>query len=162
MHLSTVTQAALRVAGALLVCSMALAQSSTSAPQSTEAGTQGAARFDGKWMTKMTCPPKGSTEGYTWFLPTVIEKGQFHAERGTAGEPGFLGINGKIAADGSAKLSADGIVASRQYARGVLAHKGEDYSYDIKAHFEDSKGEGTRDVGLGIVGRPCTFEFFKK
>jgi len=37
----------------------------------------------------------------------------------------------------SSKLSANGIVSSRKYARGVLAHKGEDYSYDIKAQYDD-------------------------
>jgi hypothetical protein len=71
-------------------------------------------------------------------------------------------IEGKIADDGSAKLSATGIVASRQYARGVLAHKGEDYGYNIKAKFQDTEGTGTRDTGLGVVGRPCTFDFVKQ
>jgi hypothetical protein len=37
-------------------------------------------------------------------------------------------IEGKIKENGSAKLSATGIVSSRKYARGVFAHKGEDYS----------------------------------
>jgi hypothetical protein len=119
-------------------------------------------RFDGKWTTRLTCPAKGNTEGYTWRFPSVIEKSNFHGERGTAGEPGYLLIEGKIAEDGKAKLSANGIVASRQYARGVFAHKGEDYSYNIKAQFKETEGTGTRDTGLGIVGRPCTFEFAKQ
>ncbi len=71
-------------------------------------------------------------------------------------------IEGKIAKDGSAKLSATGIVASRKYARGVFAHQGEEYSYDIKAQFQDKEGSGTRDTGLGVVGRPCTFDFAKQ
>ena len=119
-------------------------------------------RFDGKWLTTLTCPAKGSTDGYTWQFPSVIENSKLRGEHGTAGEPGYLLIAGKIAEDGSAKLSATGIVASRQYARGVLAHKGADYSYDIKAQFEDTHGEGARDAGLGIVGRVCTFDFVKQ
>ena len=75
---------------------------------------------------------------------------------------GYLLIEGKIKEDGSAKLSANGTVASRKYARGVLAHKGEDYSYDIKAQFKETEGTGTRSQGLGIVGRPCTFDFAKQ
>jgi hypothetical protein len=75
--------------------------------------------FDGNWSTKLTCPAKGKTEGYTWQFASVIQNSNFHGERGTAGEPGYLLIEGKIAADGSAKLSANGIVASRKYARGV-------------------------------------------
>jgi len=119
-------------------------------------------RFDGNWLTKLTCPSKGNTEGYTWQFPSVLQNSNFHGERGTAGEPGYLLIEGKIAEDGSAKLSATGTVASRKYARGITAHKGEDYSYNIKAQFEETEGTGTRSEGLGIVGRTCTFDFLKQ
>ena len=119
-------------------------------------------KFDGNWVTTLTCPPKGDTEGYTWKFPGVIKDGIYHGERGTAGQPGYLSIDGKIAGDGTAKLSANGIVASRKYARGVFAHQGADYSYNIKGQFKETEGTGTRDEGLGIVGRPCTFEFVKQ
>lgn len=71
-------------------------------------------------------------------------------------------MDGKIAEDGGAKLTGNGIVASREYARGVFAHKGASYSYDVKAQFEDTKGTGTKGAGLGIVGRSCTFDFVKQ
>lgn len=119
-------------------------------------------RFDGNWMTKLTCPPKGNTLGYTWDFPATIQNSDFRAEHGTAGGPGYLILTGKIAEDGNAKLTANGVVASRQYARGVFAHKGEDYNYDVKAQFKDTEGTGTRNEGLGIVGRPCVFEFKKQ
>ncbi len=134
----------------LLGSSDAMAQSST------------AERFDGNWLTKLTCPAKGNTERYTWQFPSIIQNSNFHGERGTAGEPGYLLIEGKIKENGSAKLSATGIVASRKHTRGVFAHKGEDYSYNIKAQFKETEGTGTRDEGLGIVGRPCAFEFAKQ
>jgi hypothetical protein len=118
--------------------------------------------FDGKWLTTLTCPPKGNTEGYTWKIPSVIQSGNFKAERGTAGEPGYLLIEGAVNEDGSAKLSANGVVVSREYARGVFAHKGEEYSYDVKAQFKETTGTGVRAQGLGIVGRPCTFDFVKQ
>ena len=121
-----------------------------------------AERFDGNWSTKLTCPAKGSTEGYTWRFASVILNSNLRGEHGTAGEPGYLLIAGKIAEDGSAKLSANGIVASRKYARGVFAHKGEDYSYDLKAQFKETEGTATRNEGLGIVGRACTVEFVKQ
>jgi len=162
MHLTTIARAALRVAAALLIGSIAFAQSTSATPQTAPAGGQSSPGFDGKWLTKLTCPPKGNTEGYTWLIPSVIRDNNFRGERGTAGEPGYLLIEGKIAADGSAKLTANGIVASRNYARGVLAHKGEEYGYNIKAKFEGTAGTGTRDTGLGIVGRPCTFDFAKQ
>jgi hypothetical protein len=148
MHLTGIRWAALRVAPALLVCSIAFAQSP--------------ARFDGQWLTKLTCPAKGSTDGYTWQFDSVIQNSNFRGEHGTAGEPGYLLIEGKIAADGSVKLSATGIVASRKYSRGIFAHKGEEYSYSIKAQFREMEGTGIRSEGLGIVGRPCTFDFAKQ
>lgn len=39
---------------------------------------------------------------------------------------------------------------------------GESYSYDIKAQFNEAEGTGTRNQGLGVVGRPCTFDFVKQ
>jgi hypothetical protein len=111
-------------------------------------------RFEGKWFTKLTCPAKGSTEGYTWQFVSVVQHSNFRGERGTAGQPGYLLVEGTIAENGSAKLTASGIVASRQYARGVFAHKGEEYNYDVKAQFKESQGAGTRDQGLGIVRPP--------
>jgi hypothetical protein len=126
------------------------------------AATFGGERFDGSWLTKLTCPPKGNTEGYTWQFPATILNSKLHAEHGTAGEPGYLLIEGLIADDGSAKLTANGIVASRDYARGVFAHQGEPYSYEIKAAFKQTTGSGVRNQGLGIVGRPCTFDFEKQ
>ncbi len=119
-------------------------------------------RFDGNWLTKLTCPPKGNTEGYTWQFVSVIQTSSLHGERGTAGQPGYFTIDGPIADNGRAKLTANGIVVSRDYARGVFAHQGESYSYDIKAQFKNTTGTGTRDQGLGIVGRTCTFEFTKQ
>jgi len=119
-------------------------------------------RFDGNWLTKLTCPPKGNTEGYSWRIPSVIQNNSFRGEHGTAGEPGYLVLEGKVAEDGSAKLSANGVVASRKYARGVFAHQGETYSYDVKAQFKGAEGTGSRNQGLGVVGRPCTFEFVKQ
>jgi hypothetical protein len=162
MHFTTLARSALGVAAALLIGSIAFAQSASSSPQSPGAGGSSAPRFDGKWLTKMSCPAKGNTEGYTWQFPGAVDNGNFRGEHGTAGEPGYLLIEGKIAPDGNAKLSANGIVASRQYARGILAHKGAEYSYNIKAQFTDSEGTGTRDAGMGIVGRPCTFDFTKQ
>jgi hypothetical protein len=122
----------------------------------------GGERFDGNWQTKMTCPPKGNTEGYTWQFPAVVQNNNFHAEHGTADQPGYLLIQGAIADNGNAKLTAIGIVASRDYAKGVFAHQGESYSYDIKAQFAETTGTGARNTGLGVVGRPCTFEFTKQ
>ncbi len=122
----------------------------------------GGEKFDGNWQTKMTCPPSGNSQGYTWQFPAVIQNNNFHGEHGAADQPGYLLIEGTIADNGNAKLTANGIVASRAYAKGVFAHQGESYNYDIKAQFTETAGTGARNAGLGIVGRPCTFEFTKQ
>jgi len=103
--------------------------------------------FEGQWLNKLTCPPKGNKEGFTWQIPSVIENSNFRGEHGTAGEPGYLLIEGKIAPDGGAKLAANGIVYSREYARGVFAHKGAEYSYDIKAISKRPRVQAPRAQG---------------
>jgi hypothetical protein len=126
------------------------------------AASFGSERFDGAWLTKLTCPPKGNTEGYTWQFVSVIQNGSLHGERGTAGQPGYFAIDGPIAGDGSAKLTANGIVGSKEYARGVFVREGANYTWDVKAQFQETTGTGTKGQGLGIVGRTCTFEFTKQ
>jgi hypothetical protein len=118
--------------------------------------------FDGNWSTKLTCPAKGDTEGYTWQFASVVQNNNLRGEHGTAGEPGYLVIEGKIAADGGAKLTANGIGGSRKYARGVLTHKDEECSYSFRAQFEETQGTGTKSEGLGIIGRACSFDFVKQ
>jgi hypothetical protein len=124
-------------------------------------GVDTVAGFNGKWLTKLTCPPKGSTEGYTWHFVSVIQNNNLRGEHGTAGEAGYYLLEDKLAADGNTKLAA-GIVVSRKYASGVFAHKGEEYNYDVKAHFSETEGTGTKNEGLGIVGRTCTFDFVRQ
>jgi hypothetical protein len=118
-------------------------------------------KFDGNWVTHLACEAHGETPAYKWEFPSVIKDGNFHGQHGEEGGPGYLVIEGKIADDGSAKLAAKGTV-TQNHAHGVFAMKGNNYSYNIKAQFEDAKGTGTRDEGAGIPGRPCTFEFVKQ
>jgi hypothetical protein len=118
-------------------------------------------RYDGDWVTHMACEAHGETPAYKFVFPSTIKDGNFHGQHGEQGGPGYLVIDGKIADDGSAKLTAKGKV-TQNHAHGVFAMKGDNYSYDIKAQFEDLKGTGTRNEGAGILGRPCTFEFVKQ
>ena len=117
--------------------------------------------FDGTWHTKIVCPAKGDTQGFTWNIDSIIKDGNLRGERGTAGEPGYFLLEGKVGEDGKAKLTGSGIINSRAYARGGFARKGESYTWDVKAEFKDTEGTGLRNEGLGIVGRPCTFDFVK-
>ena len=121
-----------------------------------------APRFDGSWMTHLACEAHGENPAYKWDFPGVVKDGNFHAQHGEPDGPGYLVIEGKIGDDGAAKLSAKGKVVTRQNAHGIFAMKGDNYSYTIKAKFDDAKGSGTRDEGAGILGRPCTFDFEKR
>ena len=118
-------------------------------------------RYDGDWVTHLACEAHGETPAYKFLFPSTIKDGNFHGQHGEEGGPGYLVIDGKIADDGSAKLTAKGKV-TQNHAHGVFAMKGDNYGYNIKAQFDDAKGTGTRDEGAGILGRPCTFEFVRQ
>ena len=118
-------------------------------------------RYDGNWTTHLACEAHGETPAYKFVFPSTIKDGNFLGQHGEEGGPGYLVIEGKIADDGSAKLTAKGKV-TQNHAHGVFAMKGDNYSYNIKAQFEDTKGSGARDEGAGILGRSCTFEFVKQ
>jgi len=118
-------------------------------------------KFDGTWTTHLACEAHGETPAYKWEFPSEIKDDNFHGQHSEEGSPGYLVIDGKIADDGSAKLKAKGTV-TQNHAHGVFAMKGNNYNYDIKAQFEETKGTGSRDEGAGILGRACTFEFVKQ
>jgi hypothetical protein len=118
-------------------------------------------RFDGSYITHLACVAHGETPAYKWEFPSEVKDGNFHGQHGEEGGPGYLVIEGKINDDGSAKLEAKGTVTHNN-AHGIFAMKGNTYSYNIKAQFDDAKGTGTRDAGAGILGRDCTFQFDKQ
>jgi hypothetical protein len=118
-----------------------------------------AEKFDGQWLTTQDCPAKGKMEELLRKIPTTIDGNNLKGDKGTPGEPGYEIIQGKIGDDGNAKLTVDGVLANRANAHGLFAHKGEEYNYSVKAHFDGDKGTGTRDTGLGIESRPCNFTF---
>jgi hypothetical protein len=117
--------------------------------------------FDGSWTTNMACEASTHMPAYKWTFPSAIEAGNFHGQHGEKGGPGYLVIDGPINADGSAKLHAKGTVQAGK-AGIVTELKGNKYDYYIDAKFTDTTGTGTREVGAGILGRPCTFEFTKQ
>lgn len=149
-----------RASRLVVVCALMLLPGASVALAQT-AAAPAAGRYDGNWVTHLACEAHGETPAYKWEFPSVIKDGNFSGQHGEEGGPGYLVIEGKIADDGSAKLSAKGKV-TQNHAHGVFAMKGDNYSYTIKAQFEDTKGTGTRDEGAGILGRPCTFEFVKQ
>jgi hypothetical protein len=117
--------------------------------------------FDGNWTTSMSCDASEHMAAYKWTFPSTITNGQYHAQHGEQGGPGYLIIDGPIAADGSAKLHAKGTVQAGK-AGIVTQLKGNKYDYYIEAKFSGPSGTGKRDEGAGILGRPCSFDFVKQ
>jgi hypothetical protein len=120
-----------------------------------------AAHFDGDWITHLACEAHGETPAYKWEFPSTIKDSNFHGQHNDEGQPGYLVIDGEVSDDGNAKLNAKGTV-TQNHAHGIFAMKGNNYTYTIKAQFDDAHGTGTRDEGAGILGRTCTFEFVKQ
>ena len=58
------------------------------------------------------------------------------------------------------KVAVTGVDRFRRGGAGPLYWS--TYGYNIKAQFKETQGSGVRDEGLGIVGRPCTFDFVKQ
>jgi hypothetical protein len=116
-----------------------------------------AQKFDGKWLTTVSCANYRDALGYSYQFVSTVQGGVFHGVHGTEGEPGSLVIDGTIPPDGKASLYAKGRTGSPQYVPGHDTPKGTEYGYNIDAHFEGSTGSGTR-----VEGRSCTLKFVKQ
>ena len=150
---------------AVVVCALAMLPGTVAAGGAAGAQQSGASasggKFDGDWITHLACEAHGETPEYKWKFPSTIKDGVYHGQHAAEGEPGYLVIDGKIGDDGNAKLTAKGVVTHNN-AHGIFAMKGNNYSYDVQAHFDETHGTGKRNEGAGILGRPCAFEFEKQ
>jgi len=109
-----------------------------------------AARFDGTWQTTLSCQNASGALGYAFRFDSVVKGGVLHGEKGRAGEPGWLALDGPIEIDGSAKLFVDGLVGGAPFAVGQRP-AGTRYGYTVEARFTDDRAEGHR-----VEGRPCS------
>jgi hypothetical protein len=112
-------------------------------------------KFDGNWETVLSCENAAGALGYSYKFPSIVKDGTLHGEKGKKGKPGFLQLDGKILADGSAKIYADGLVGASEAAVGRRP-KGTEYGYHIEAMFTQDSGSGKR-----VEGRPCSVTFTK-
>jgi hypothetical protein len=109
--------------------------------------------FDGDWDVVIACTQLGRADSYSITLAGVVNDGVFHAERGAAGNPGRLVIDGRIALDGKATLVAKGLTGDPKLT--INNQKsGSPYGYTISAKFDENSGTGKRNES-----RPCTVTF---
>lgn len=112
--------------------------------------------FDGKWLTTVSCESARDALGYSFRFVSEVKDGKLRGLHGTEGEPSSLLIEGKIEADGTARLYATGRTGSKEYVPGRDTPRGTEYSYSIDARFKGTEGTGKR-----VEGRPCSFQFEK-
>jgi len=113
-------------------------------------------RFDGEWTTVVSCPASAGALPYSYEFPSIIANGVLHGDRGVKDVPGWLRLDGRVLPDGSARISAHGLVGKERAALGERP-PGTPYSYRIDASFSDKSGTGHR-----LKGRACTVSFSKK
>ncbi len=114
-------------------------------------------RFDGKWLTTVSCASARDALGYSYRFTSEVRDSNLRGLHGTEGQPSSLLIEGKIEADGTGRLYATGRTGSKEYVPGRDTPRGTEYSYSIDAHFNDKTGTGTR-----VEGRACSFQFEKQ
>jgi hypothetical protein len=116
-----------------------------------------AQKFDGKWLTTVSCTNYRDALGFSYQFVSTVKDGAFHGVHGTEGDPGSLVVDGKIADDGKASLYAKGRTGSKEYVPGRDTPRGTEFGYNIDAQFDGATGSGTR-----LEGRPCTLKFAKQ
>jgi hypothetical protein len=114
-------------------------------------------RFDGKWLTTLSCDAARDALGYSYRFVSEVKNGNLTGLHGKKGEPSSLLIEGTISDDGIGKLYATGRTGSKEFVPGRDTPRGTEYNYNIDAHFSEKTGTGTR-----VEGRPCSFLFEKK
>jgi hypothetical protein len=114
-------------------------------------------RFDGRWLTTVSCSAVRDALGYSYRFAGDVKEGKFYGLHGTKDEAGYLEIDGIIEPDGNGKLYAQGRTGSKEFVPGRDTPRGTEFGYHIDARFEESKGSGVR-----LEGRPCTLQFEKR
>jgi hypothetical protein len=114
--------------------------------------------FDGAWNAVLACPNSadGRALAFSFAFDAVVKDGLLHGERGVAGEPGWLRLDGPIAADGSASLVAEGVTNIPRYTIDNVP-KGTRYKHAVEARFDQKHGAGS-----WITIRTCDFTFDRR
>jgi hypothetical protein len=116
-----------------------------------------AASFDGTWDVVVICPaePDGA-KAFTLRYKAEVKNGVMHGQYGIKDQPGSQSMDGPIEPDGTAMLTASGLVGNPEVAY-KQKRENHPYIYKVSARFEGNKGTGTRQKD-----RSCTFSFARK
>jgi hypothetical protein len=116
-----------------------------------------AASFDGNWDVVVICPaePNGA-KAFTLRYKAEVKNSIIHGQYGTKDQPGSQSIDGQIEPNGTAMLTAGGLVGNPEMAY-KQKRENHPYNYKVSARFEGNKGTGSRQQD-----RFCTFSFARR
>jgi len=116
-----------------------------------------AASFDGTWSVLQVCETTSEgARGYTWRYDAAVKDGRFVGQYRTKGQSPSMTLEGRIQADGTATLQAQGISGDAEH-NVKFAQAQTPISFRVAAKFEGGKGSGNR-----LGSRACTFTFSKQ
>jgi hypothetical protein len=114
----------------------------------------GTERFDGIWVTDVTCDKHEDIAGWSRQCIGKVKNGVFHCEFGTAGQPGWAQFDGTIQPDGSINVIQDGI--------GIAGYS-LDHKSGTRAMFPYvGRLEGSHGSALRVAGRTCRMNLVKQ
>lgn len=117
-------------------------------------------RFDGTWSVTLTCADFKDAgvgaKGYTFRFLAEVKNGLLEAQHGKVGAPGSLHYSGRLQADGTGEIQANGFTGDPAYSVDRVATS-TPYAYRAKATFDVRQGSAKR-----LDLRPCEATFTKQ
>jgi hypothetical protein len=110
--------------------------------------------FDGTWIVKETCEKNARFPAATVQYTLLVKDGTLHARYGD-GKPGQVTFDGKVEADGSAKVAVDGLTDPSKDP--LHRPPGTPFHYGLALQLKESSGAGARTQSP----RPCRLELSK-
>ena len=115
---------------------------------------------DGRWSVFLSCPDiehkAGVARGYKYNFAVQIAGGQLEGRFDESTPPAFIHLVGRVLADGSVLINADGLSGSPDATIGKLP-RGSPYHYTMRGTLEANRGKAER-----VELRPCTAEFVRQ
>jgi len=117
----------------------------------------GDSRFDGTWNVTLACPEASDgTLPFTWVFTADVKDGVLHGERGRAGEPASMSLDGPIQPDGTANLHAHGLTGDQNHAIHHVRPSTQ-FEHPVTARFDAARG-----TGHWQAIRICNFTFSRQ
>jgi hypothetical protein len=115
---------------------------------------------DGSWSVFLYCADTqdkaGLVHGYTYEFPVQIRSGRLEGRYDEKTPPAFVHFAGRVLADGTVHIEADGLSGSPDATIGKVS-RGTPYRYTMQGKLQADRGRADR-----IELRPCTADFTRQ